>query len=651
MDVGSDSRVWVDARRVVIAADLSPRAGTTLTIDNDGGILGNEQEDRVSTAVAIRGAGAGHLVLNNALVRGRMNGDMDFTGMTGRLTILNDFSGNSRQGGWHTRGTSLFGGGDVEIYNGPQGVMRTVTAPVLDFSDARSSQFVNQGRVMVGATDVNTNSVTNHHLTFIGLDRFENAGLILLGTRFDAAENPGEITNAEAGERLTFEDSNYVGANGRIAFDALLAREVQADCSTAAIADCVRFTGSSTTEGTTLLNIRDLNPVRAEAGFNPGIVLIEGASAAEHFILDPASQFYVGHSSGGPVLQKGMIAYRLQFDTDTRQHALVGTLADEAVQSAMLGAAGQETWRISTDTWFDRQEMLRERRDGFDTRGLWATINVSDGNRRGQRTIDVAGMPTQFDIGQDQTISHLAFGLDLLHGHSGAQTWSGGITAGLLYSSVDYDATQTQSTMAGMAGGFYGSWSSGGLSVDGMVNLNFMRQSVEGANFGLGEHNRLRTQVDSLGLRLEAAWKLPMSDTLWVQPLVGISHVNVGEEDIELPDGAGGVRFDGDAGSQRIGAGVRVGIDSRLAGLRSEYRLTARHWSEQDAENRVFIDIAGEPAPTTLTDDFSGGFNEVGGAVSVASESGALSASVNLKGRFGDDYRTFGGSLGVRYAW
>ena len=652
MDVGQDSVVTVLARRTVQAMTLSPRAGATLTLDNNGGVLGTDiLSGDVSDVVYIQGAGAGNLVIDNAGLRGRIAGAMDFSGMTGKLTLRNDNSGNTIQGGWHTKGANHFGSGEVEIHNGAFGVLRTTATTVLDFSDTIDSQFYNQGRVMVGAVD-NITAALPRHLSFVGLDRFENSGLILLGTDFQVNYHQGLVTNAKAGDRLSFVDSHYEGlAGGRIAFDVLLADVVQSDCSMLEVSDCVQFAGSSTTDGTTLLDITDLDPQRSVAAFNPGIVLIEGASAAEHFILDPASQFYVGNSSGGPVLQKGMIAYRLQYDTDTRQHALVGTLADEALQAAMLGAAGQETWRVTTDTWFDRQEMLREARDGFDTKGLWATINVSDGNRSGQRTIDVAGTPTQFDIGQDQTISHLAFGVDLLHGSSGEQTWNGGVTAGLLYSSVDYDATRTQTTMAGMAGGVYGSWSSGGLSVDGMVNLNFMRQSVEGANFGLGAHNRLRTQVESLGLRLEAAWKLPVSDTLWVQPLVGISHVSVGEDDIELPDAAGGVRFDGDASSQRFGAGLRVGIDSRLAGLRTEYRLTARHWSEQDAENRVFIDIGGEPAPTTLTDDFGGGFNEVGGAVSIASESGALSASVNLKGRFGDDYRTLGGALGVRYAW
>lgn len=653
MDVGSDSAVWLDSRRTVVAADLSPRAGATLTINNDGGILGNELADRVSSAVAISGSGAGHLVLNNALVRGRINGNLDFTGMTGKVTVLNDYSGNARQGGWHLLGTSQFGSGDVEIYNGDQGVIRAPVDAVLDFSDTRSALIVNRGRVMIGATDVNTfYEEGTRTLTFVGVGRFENSGLLLLGAKFDATQDKGTISNGEARDRLVFEDSHYVGMErGRIAFDALLAREGQADCTTIVVADCVRFTGSSTTEGSTLLNVRDLNPARAEAGFNPGIVLIEGASAAEHFILDPASQFYVGNSSGGPVLQKGLIAYRLQYDADTRQHALVGTLADEALQISMLGAAGQETWRVSTDTWFDRQEMLRETRDGFDPQGLWSTVNVSNGNRSGHRSVNAGGTPTSFDLGQDQTITHLAFGVDLLHGRSGGHAWRGGVTAGLLYASVDYDATRTQSTMAGLASGLYGSWSLGGLSVDGLINHNFMRQSIEGANFGLGPHNRLRTQVSALGLRLEAAWKLAMSDRAWVQPLLGISHVSVGEDDIELPDQAGGVRFDGDAGSLRVGAGIRLGLDSRIAGMRTQYRLTARHWNEQDAENRVFVDIGGEPTATTLTDDFGGGFNEVNGAWLIASESGALSASVNLKGRFGDDYRTFGGSVGVRYAW
>jgi hypothetical protein len=653
MDTGSDSRVWVDYRRAVVTMTLSPRAGSTLTIDNDGGILGNEFVDRVSAATVISGAGAGHLVLNNALPRSRINGNMDFTGMTGQLTILNDYSGNSRQGGWHTIGTSVFGSGDVDIRNGLFGVLRTAGDAVLDFSDTRSAQFVNRGRVMVGAVDgFSTDWLSDNGLTFIGLDRFENAGLILLGTDFATTTDQGDITSRYLKERLVFEDSNYVGAGGVIAFDTLLGRTAQADCATLSASDCVRFTGDSVTEGRTLVRVRDFDAERSVAGFNPGIVMIEGASAAEHFVLDPTSQFYAGHTSGGAALQKGMITYRFEYDAGTRQHALVGTLADEAVQAATLGAAAHEIWRASADTWFDRQATVREEREaGFVPQGLWATLNVSRGDRDLQRTMEIAGRPTAFNLAQDQDVTHFAFGLDLLQGRSGAQSWSGGVTLGMLYSTVDYEATRKQTNMAGMSGGLYGSWALGALTVDGMFNVNYLRQSVDGSNFGLGEHNRLRTQVKSNGGRVEAAWTLPVNDSFWLQPLLGVSHVRTSEGDLLLPGGAGGVRFGNDDRSWRVGAGLRAGMDSRIAGLRAQYRLTGRYWDEQEAENTVEVDVPNEAAPIKLVDAFDGNFSELDGSIAVSNDAGSLSGYIGVKGKFGDDYSSVGGSAGVRYHW
>lgn len=652
MDVGSDSSVWVDYRRTILAATLSPRAGATLTLNNDGGILGEDRTDRVSGTHVIEGSGAGHLIINNSLPRGRIGSRMDFTGMTGQLTILNDYSGHSRQGGWHTRDVSLFGSGDVEIHNGEYGVLRTNQQASFDFSDTRSAQFFNQGRVMVGAMDVTSLSVTDHRLTFIGLDRFENAGLVLLGADFDVKEDLGNVTNGLLRERLIFEDSHYVGAGGVIAFDVLLGRTMQADCTTIISSDCVQFTGNSSTEGTTLLRVRDVNPLRTVAGFNTGIVMVEGASAAEHFVLDPSSQFYVPHTSGGAALQKGLISYRLNYDADTRQHALVGTLADEAVQAATLGASAQEVWRASTDTWFDRQAAGSAQGDRrAEPYGLWAAVNHAMGDRSLNRTIAVNGSDTPYNLAQDQDISHVAFGMDLLRGGDGEQTWTGGVTVGLLHSSIDYEATQRQTAMTGLASGLYGSWALGGLSVDGMFNLNFLRQSVDGAHLGQGEHNQLRSQVKSTGLRFEAGWMLPLNKSVWLQPLLGGSYVSASEGDLMLADGAGGMRFGQDATSLRVGAGLRAGIDSQLAGVRTQYRLTGRYWNERDAENVVAVDVPGESAPIRLADDFGGNFSELDGSLSLSNDAGSLSGYVSLKGKFGDDYRSVGGSAGVRYVW
>lgn len=652
MDVGSDSRVWVDYRRAVLTADLSPRAGATLVVDNAAGTFGGDQADRVYAGVAIGGSGAGHLLINNALVHGRINGAMDFTGMTGQLTILNDYSGDSRKGGWHTVSTSRFGAGDVEIHNGVQGVLRTAVDAVLDFSDTRSAIFVNHGRVMVGAPDITNLSTEAHHLRFIGLDRFENAGAIYLGADFDVTTDTGNYTSGVARDRLVFEDSHYVGAGGSIAFDALLAREAQSDCATMAIADCVQFTGSSTTEGTTRVTIRDLDPRTEVAGFNAGIVLIEGASAAEHFVLDPGSLYYVGHTSQGAAIQKGLVAYHLRYDADTRQHALVGTLADEAMQAALLGMVGQEAWHGSTDTWFDRIETRRDQgEDGFDARGLWVTMNSMKAERTGSTSFVHGDVATDYNLDQDQTVSHVAFGVDVLQGGLDAQRWYAGVTAGLLYSAVDYAATRTETTLAGMSGGVYGSWMLGALSVDGMLNMNFLRQNMAGSNFGIGGDTGLRTQVRSFGGRVDAAWTLRAGESLWFQPLLGLSYVSVSEDDIHLSDGSGSIAFTSKPTSLRLGIGLRTGIDSRLAGLRAQYRLTGRYWNERDGESQVAVYIGGEYQPVVMRSDLSGGLGEVGGSLSLSNESGALSAYLDIKSRFADGYSSLGGSLGLRYAW
>lgn len=650
MDVGEDSIVTLKSRRTVQMMTLSPRAGATLTIRNEGGVLGADNlSQAVTDIVYIRGAGAGNLILDNTGPYGRIAGAMDFTGMTGELTILNDHSGGPWLGGWQTSGTNRFGSGKVEIRNRRYGVLRTAGTTVFDFSGTSDSRFYNEGRVMVGTRGIDGDA----HVTFVGLDRFENAGLILMGTEFSTDFHQGLVTDGTVKDLLTFENTSYVGMDGgRIALDVALAGVAQADCSSLVAADCVQFTGSSTTSGTTLLNVTDIDPLRSAARFNPGIVLVEGASAAEHFVLDPNSQFYVGNTSAGAALQKGLVAYSLQYDAGTKQHRLVGTLADDAAQAATLGAAAHEIWRLSADTWFDRQAAVRdEGKEGFNPQGLWFTANTSRGDRSLSRTVDVAGTPTTYNLAQDQDISHLAFGMDLLQGGDGEQTWNAGVTVGVLHSSVDYEATQRQTAMTGLASGLYGSWQMGGLSIDGMLNLNYLRQNVDGSHYGQGTHNRLRTQVQSNGLRLEAGWMLPVSKSVWLQPLLVASYVTTSEGDLMLANDAGGMRFGQDARSLRVGAGLRAGIDSQLAGLRTQYRLTGRYWNERDAENVVSVDVPGEPAPIRLADNFGGNFGELDGSLSLSNDAGSVSGYIGIKSKFGDDYSSVGGSAGLRYVW
>ncbi|ULQ47666.1 autotransporter outer membrane beta-barrel domain-containing protein [Flagellatimonas centrodinii] len=444
--------------------------------------------------------------------------------------------------------------------------------------------------------------------------------------------------------------TNFIaGPNSRIALDAALAELAQPDCTTAEAADCVDFTGG-TTSGTTLLTLSDARPAVSSAAFNEGMVIIQGASAAEHFVLDPNSRGYVANTSTGPAIQKGLVTYRFTYDEAAKQHTLTGVLADEGAQGGTFMALAQEVWRTTGDTWFDRQAQLRSSSGvGEGTAGLWSTLNVNRGERDLMRTVNIGGNAYDYNLQQDIAITHLAFGGDILRGTTDAGAWNFGGTAGYVFSTVDYDATKLELEVGGFAAGFYGSYLAGPLSVDGLLNYTLATQSLESTNMGLGPDTRLRSDYSTLGARVDVAWKLALGEALYLQPLASVSKSSTDADDMEVPNDGGSFQFDGD--STRLGVGFRTGLQSRVLGLKSGVDLTARWWNESDAENETVVTIPNGNTQTPLVDDFSGDFTELALGLNLSNDSGAFSGFINLKSQMADDYDMLGASAGFRFQW
>mgnify|MGYP000474613062 CR=1 FL=1 len=623
--------------------DLSPDAGAIITINNRGAIGDGLRFSGDPDRIWGQGAGAGDLVfVNDGLIRGAV----DFSG-SGSVAIFNNTDrplGNPRNGGWKFGGVNTFGSGGDQLVNTASGTLMAVPGAAMNFG-AGEDVLVNDGRFIVGEGLTSEGVVT-----LSNLERFENDGLLIMGAIYQNATDLGRTSNQAPGTRLLMPGVNFVaGENSRIALDAALAELAQPDCTTAEAADCVDFTGG-TTSGTTLLTLSDARPAVSSAAFNEGMVIIQGASAAEHFVLDPNSRGYVANTSTGPAIQKGLVTYRFTYDEAAKQHTLTGVLADEGAQGGTFMALAQEVWRTSADTWFDRQAQLRSSSGGSDrTAGLWTTLNVNRGERDLMRSVNIGGNAYDYNLQQDIAITHLAFGGDILRGTTDAGAWNFGGTAGYVFSTVDYDATQLELEVGGFAAGFYGSYLAGPLSVDGLLNYTFATQSLESTNMGLGPDTRLRSDYSTLGARVDVAWKLAFGEALYLQPLASVSKSSTDADDMEVPNDGGSFQFDGD--STRLGVGFRTGVQSRLLGLNTGVDLTARWWNESDAENKTVVTIPNGNTATALTDDFGGDFTELALGLNLSNDSGAFSGFINLKSQMATDYDMVGASAGFRFQW
>jgi hypothetical protein len=638
---GAQGVINIADRAAVGTLDLSPDAGATITVNSQGAIGGTYSFPPSVSSFWGKGAGAGNVVVVNDR---RMRGAVDFSGASGAVQIINNSDrplGNPGNGGWQFGGVSLFGSGDDQIVNSQTATLRAEPGASMDFG-AGDDKLINNGRFMVGVGFAPTGAIT-----LSNLERLENNGLIIMGVLYGTNTDLGLKSNLEPGTRLIAHGVDFVaGPNSRIALDAALADTVQPDCSAAPAADCLDFTGG-TTSGTTLLTLSDARPAVASAAFNEGMVLIEGASAAEHFVLDPNSRGYVEHTTTGPAIQKGLVTYRFTYDETAKQHKLTGVLADEGAQGGTFMASAQEIWRATTDTWFDRQAALRARPDQASSEaGLWSTVNMSTGERDFVAAHDIAGNSYDYNLKQDQQITHLAFGGDFIN--DGGLSFGG--MAGYVYSTIDYDATKLRSEIGGFQAGLYGSYLAGPLSIDALVNYNLATQTLDAKNLGLGPDTQIRTDLTSIGGRVDAGWRLSFGDAFYLQPLLGVAYVTTTIDDLELPSGGGSFEFDGT--SLRAGAGLRMGFELPTGGMKTSFDLTGRWWNEMDGENDTVVTIPNGNTEVPLTDEFNGGFSEVAAGVNLASAgSTGFSGFVNVKSKFASEYSTLGASAGFRYQW
>ncbi len=616
--------------------DLSPGATGSVVVNNSGRIGSS------STTTLLRGgSGAGSVTINN---NGRIRGFFDFSLATGAVTIINNTDrplGTPANGGWNFSGTNVFGSGNDQVINSATATLMAAAGGGMDFG-AGDDRLVNDGRFIVGEGFAPAGAVT-----LTNLERFENNGLLIMGATYSQGTDLGQTSNLQPGTRLIAQGVDFVASeNSRIALDVALAETMQLDCSAAPAADCFDFSGG-TTSGTTVLSLSDARPAAASAAFNEGIVLIEGASAAEHFVLDPNSRGYVANTTTGPAIQKGLVTYRFTYDETAKQHKLTGVLADEGAQGGTFMASAQEIWRTTTDTWFDRQAALRAKpKQAGSESGLWSTVNMSTGERDFVASNAIGANSYDYNLKQDQQITHLAFGGDFIN--AGGLSFGG--MAGYVYSTVDYDATKLQSEIGGFQAGLYGSYLAGPISVDALVNYNLATQSLEATNLGLGPDTQIRTDLTSIGGRVDAGWRLSFGDAFYLQPLLGVAYVTTTIDDLELPSGGGSFEFDGT--SLRAGAGLRMGLELPTGGLKTSFDLTGRWWNEMDGENDTVVTIPNGNTEVPLTDEFNGGFSEVAAGVNLASAgSTGFSGFVTVKSKFASEYSTLGASAGFRYQW
>jgi outer membrane autotransporter protein len=625
-----------------IAAD-APNAGDTYTIDNGGFIHGPNVF--VWSDLVITGTGAGHVTINND---GRIQGVIDFSGLTGGVTFNNNTGPNAETQGWFFEvlggNGPIFSAGNDVLNNGAGGVIApygSIGGITVEFG-AGDDAFNNAGTLIVG-------SGGDGDLNLANLESFTNSGLIVMGAVFYAATDPfPPPTTGTTGDRLSAPGTDFVASgNSRVVLDARLGLATQATCSAAVTAaDCLNFAGGST-EGVTRLLINGVATPDALEMNLTGLALVDVSGGTSHvgdFVIDPASAGYSAEGLFGGGIRRGDYTFTLLYDEGAQIHRLV-TLPDPdfAALSAMPGAVG-DLWRTADGASRARQgELRRSRQDAVG--GTWAKVSGGTTERDAVGSVALFGLTDEVAFGYQQDDAAVSFGGDIVGGGED-NGYAIGLSFGYAQSSVEFDDMPTQLDVSGFTVGLYASYRAGDLFVD--ASASGLVGEMEGDVAFVPDP--VSSDVTAFGARAEAGWRLGMGEGFSISPLASVVYVTSSLSDFELPgDKVNGIAFD-NGKSLRGGLGAEAAYGVELGGANLDLSLAGRAWKEFEGETATSIH-GRNGATLPFTDDFSGDFGEVTVTADISSPGGGASGFVSVSGRFGDDYSSASAQLGFRLNW
>lgn len=631
-------------------------AAGAVTIDNAGTIrstaAGGFTSGRGYDDLGIRVSGT-TLTLNND---GGVYGRVDFSDVSGGV-VFNNTGLNSVTSGWFASGDSIFSPGNDTINIGAGGFITLGMYQDLE-SGARESVWAsidflgganvinNAGTLNIGGFGVNDAAVV---VTMTGLSTFNNSGLITLGSRYNQS-NQYNIGDGIPDDVLVMAGADFIGSGAsRIIADVDFSG-LQANCAEAearivaglpATADCLSLPGG-TTGGSTLLTLRDATPGNVFGGFlgETGIVLVDvadGTSDASHFTLDPNSDNYVAVGARAGMLKKGYFVYALAYDPDRQQHLLLNAPDTELMEFTVLPQMVQGIWQTSTSTWFDHRGGAR----GDDAEaGVWLRATGENVSRDLVQNFTNGPLSVSSDNSYTQKTVSLTGGVDLARGGNENGAYAFGAMLGYVDSRLNFETSDTAGKLKGGTMGLYGSYSISGFFLDAAVNGVVASLDLDAPLVSLPSGLVTTKKVRGVGGQAELGWTGDFG-AFRVEPFIAASYMRARFDQVVLNEAK--IDYE-DPTTLRVGVGARFTADLETVRV----ALTGRYWNEMEGENEMLVDNDAVDLP--VADDFSGGFAEFNG-YGVIDIGAGLAAFVGAGVKLADGYNATSGSVGLSYRW
>src|SRR5262245_40252548 len=366
------------------------------------------------------------------------------------LTVANDTFVNRPGGLFAARGVSDFIFGNDLFRNENGGTVETASNPNLDETTA-----------------------------FIGLERFENAGLISLqdGREGDVFRITSDTPVAPPGSGLDY----VASSKATLAVDAFLG-------GPGSKAD--NFIIDGNVSGKTLVTVNNTNPGPGQ--FNPGIpvVFVNGNASSDAFFLPKP-------------IETGLFAYDL-FPTDSTVFELKSFPGANAHILPQLLTTNQDIWWATSNTWLDRIADLRvilnhtapvapspndkyvgpNLNPSVLTPAVWVRAGGASLERDDTENVKAFGRNFDYNLNRTLELANFQAGVDF--GKRALFSDHDALVFGFLGSAViadlDYDAQMEQFRIDGGEIGTYATYLSGGLFVDTLFDAQFLNIDPQGSS-------------------------------------------------------------------------------------------------------------------------------------------------------------------------
>jgi autotransporter family porin len=430
-------------------AGIYAYSNTATTIINSGYVSG-------ASLLAIQANGPGNATIyNSGLITGFILLDADDTFI------------NERGGVFETKLVSDFGAGN-DLFRNEQG------GTVLAASNAKAIEWS----------------------SFVGLERFENAGLISL--QDGQAGDSFEISNTIGARDLSF----VASSGSTLAIDAFLG-------GPGSTADNLIINGDIS--GKTELKVNNTNTGPGTFAQAIPVIYANGNVSSDAFFLNQP-------------IDTGFFNYDLFFrPTGSGVFELRSFLGAGAFVLPQLETAAQDIWHEGSDTWFDRSTDLRVLLNGGGaaplaygpdgapgaapagnmTPAVWARGSGNWLDREDSESVSAYGRSYKYNLNRDLETVDFQSGIDL--GKRGLLSDNDilvfGALGGFIHSDLDYDAINRLFSFEGGQVGGYATYLRGGLFVDTLVNVHLMEVETR----TLGFPNSL--DATTVGVRTDSGYR------------------------------------------------------------------------------------------------------------------------------------------------